>query len=442
MKEFINQFKTAIKTAIRMFLKLSLAKKIIFFAILGILLWFGIPRLVTSGNNQPRYQTALAEIGTLVSSVTVSGTVASTNNVSVTTQASGIVENIYVKDGDFIEIGKPIAKLKLDQSSQQKQVSAWSSYLSAQNSLNTARAKMNSLQSALFKANQTFINDKGISNPNDAQKADPKYIQENADWLQAEADYKNQSGVISQTQSSLSSAWLSYQQTSDTITAPISGTVSDLTLNVGGVITSTGETSGSTGTNGTNASSSNKVATIKTEGKPSINVNLTEIDVSKVKVGNKATITLDAFAGKTFTGKVISIDTAGSVSSGVTTYPTRIEIDTDFQNFYPNMSATASIITNTKDNILLVPMSSVQIQGDQSNVRVLRNGVVQTLEVETGESSDTEIEIVSGLKEGDEVITGTLGNSASFNQQRTNASPFGTFRTGSFGGSGGMRMQR
>lgn len=440
MKKFINRFKTSIQIVIKVFLNLSLTKKIVLFAVLGVLLWFGIPKLTTSGNNQPRYQTALVEIGTLVSSVTVSGTVASTNNVSITTQTSGIVEDVYVKDGDFIESGKPIAKIKLDQSSQQKQTAAWSSYLTAKNTLNTAQAKMNSLQSALFKANQTFINDKGVSNPNDAQKADPKYIQENADWLQAEADYKNQSGVISQAQSALSSSWLSYQQLSDTITAPISGTVSDLTLNTGGVITSSAGSS-STSTSGTSSTSSNKVAIIKTDGKPSINVNLTEIDVPKVKVGNKATITLDAMPGKTFTGKVISIDTSGNISSGVTTYPTRIEIDTNFQNFYPNMSATASIITNTKDSVLLVPLSSVQTQGDQSVVRVLKNGIEEQVLVKTGESSDAEIEIVSGLKEGDEIITGTLGNSASFNQQRTNASPFGTFRTGSFGGSG-MRMQR
>ncbi|MDO8751951.1 MAG: efflux RND transporter periplasmic adaptor subunit, partial [Candidatus Wolfebacteria bacterium] len=336
-----------------------------------------------------------------------------------------------------------------DVSSQQKQAAAWASYLSAQNSLKSTQAKINSLQSALFKANQAFMNDKGaIQNPSEADKSDPKYIEENAEWLQAEADYKNQEGVINQAKASLNSSWLSYIQLSSTVTAPIAGKVSGLTLTPGLPITSNqaASTTSTTSSNGSGSSGSGQnVGTIIAEqGSLQAAVNLTELDVVKVKPGQKVTLKLDALPDKTFTGKVSTVNTNGSVSSGVTTYPTTITFDTTADNIYPNMGVNTTIITDIKDNVILVPSAAVQTTSGQSTVRVMRNGQITQVPVEIGNSNDTQTEIISGINEGDVVITGNTAPVGTSSQGATSpfgGGGFGGFRTGSgaAGAGGGQR---
>lgn len=426
-----------------LFLGLSLVKKLIIIAIIIGIGWFSIPRILGSQTQEPQYQTAQAEKGTLITSVSASGTISQGSSASIVTQATGTVQEVYVADGDTVTAGQNLAVLTLDINSQQRQAAAWSSYLSAQNSLKSAEAKMNSLQSALFKANQAFMTDKGaIQNPSDADKADPQYIIENAEWLQAEADYKNQQGVINQAKASLNSSWLAYIQLSSTITAPIAGTVSGLTLTPGLPITSnqtSTSTSSTNGTNGTGGSGSGQsVGTIIAEQSSlQATVNLTEIDVAKVKPGQKVTLTLDALPDKTFTGKVSTVNTNGSVASGVTTYPTTITFDTSVDTIYPNMGVNATIITDIKDNVILVPSSAVQTTNGQSVIRVMRNGQITQVPVEIGSSNDTQTEIISGVNVGDEVITGSTTPGGTGSQGGT--SPFGG---GGFGGRGGGAVIR
>ncbi len=427
--EFIARLRGKVGSILRWFWHLSLFKKLAIISVLLIIGWFGYPRVFGQKNNQPQYQTAQAERGTFILSVTASGTISSSNTVSITTSATGIVSTVYVQNGDTVAEGQKIADITLDQDSQQRQTAAWASYLASQNTLNSAKAKMNSLQSALFKANQAFVTDRGISNPSDAQKADPKYIEENAEWLQAEADYNNQAGVISQAEAALSSAWLSYQQTSASIKAPTAGTITNFTLSPGVSITDSNDQGSSTTSNTTTASSQTVGAITIPGGRIQASVNLSEIDVVTVKSGQKVTLTLDAFPDKTFTGKVASIDTNGSVSSGVTTYPATITLDSGLPNIYPNMAVSVKIITSIKNDVLLVPSGAVQTQNGQSSVRVMKNGAVQDVIVETGEANDTQVEIVSGLSEGDTVIAGQTGGGTN---QQGSGSPFS-----GFGGRGG-----
>lgn len=421
------------------FLGLSLLKKVIAIVVVLAIVWFGILPLFKTKNTTPQYETTTVEKSTLISAVTASGSVSSSNNTSVTTQLTGVVGSVYVKNGDTVTAGQTLMTITPDQASAQKQSAAYASYLSAQNNVNSASANLYSLQSSLFVANQKFINDKGIQNPTDQDKADPVYIEENATWLAAEAAYKNQQNVIAAAQASLNSASLSYAQISSNVTAPISGTVSGLSASAGTVITSSSSSSSDSSSNSTNT-----VGTIHTSGNPIVSVSLSEIDVPNVQIGDKATVTFDAFSGKTFTGKVSSIDTTGSVSSGVTSYPATILLDTEVPNLLANMSASVSIITQVKDDVLAVPTSAIQISNDESSVRVLKNGQIQSVTVTTGITTDTETEITSGLNEGDTVITSTLSNATS-GTGSTSTSPFGgnlRFGGAAGGGFGGSTTRR
>ena len=183
----------------------------------------------------------------------------------------------------------------------------------------------------------------------------------------------------------------------------------------------------------------NKIANIKTDALPTLSINLTEIDVPKIKIGDKATITFDAFSDKTFTGKVISIDTVGSVSSGVTNYPTVILLDTKSNTILPNMGVSANIITDTKDDVLLVSSSAVKTDDNGNNyVQILKNGKPINQNIEVGLSSDSQTEIISGLIEGETIITSTTQATSTSTQQTQ--SVFGGF--GNRGGAGGnIRIQ-
>lgn len=405
------------------FLKHSLTKKFAIVAIILLIGGFAATKLFAQ-DAKPQYQTATVERGTLVSSVTSSGTITSGSNAAITTQATGIVNEVLASNGDTVQQGQTIATLTLDQTSLQKQAAAYATYLAAQNTLNAAKAKMNSLQSALFTANQKFVNGAGTQNP---ITDDPTYIIQRADWLQAEADYNNQKNVIAQAEAALSSASLSYAQTSATITAPIAGTVANLSITPGLPLTSTANSSSST----TTPSSQTIGNVLLKDASLTATVNLTEIDVTKVKGGQKVTLTLDAFPGKTFTGKVSAINTNGSISSGVTTYPTTITFDTSPDTIYPNMAVNATIITNVVNDVLLIPSSAVQTQNEQTTVRVLKNGKPEEVVVETGATSDTQTAITSGLQEGDTVITGTVTPQ---NKGAQSTSVFG----GGFGGNRGF----
>jgi len=388
-------------------------KKIAGFVAILIITFLGF-KIFGKKQAKVQYQTTKVEKGTIISSVSASGQVLTANIINVTSNASGLVKKVYVKDGDRVTSGQKILELVLDTDSKQRSSSAYSAYLSAKNSLDSAVATLWTLDSAMWAANRTFINDavaRGLLT------YDPTYIQENDNWLAAEAKYKNQKNVVAQSQTAVNNAWQAYQLVSPTVTAPMSGIVTNLTYTEGMSLGGTEDTS-------------LRIAIIRAEGNPLATFNLSEIDVAKVEVGQKATIKLDSLTDKVFTGKVATVDRVGSVTSGVTSYPVVIKFDTEASEVLANMSATANIILESKDDVLLVPSSAIKVQGEQNTVRVLKNKKEQTVVVETGLASDTQTEIVSGLSEGDEVITGTISTTTT--RQGTSV----------FGGMGGFGVTR
>ncbi len=395
---------------------------IIFALVLVFVAW----RVFFPSQKQPTYETTQVEKGTLVSSLAESGQVLSANRTSTTTQASGVIIEIDVQNGQTVIAGQKIAVISLDQVGLQRQSQAWSSYLTAKNTLDGANANLHSLQSKMFVANQTFVKDKGTINP---VTDDPKYIEENADWLAAEAAYKNQQNVINQAQASVTSNWYAYQAYSPVITAPVDGIITDLVITEGMQIGS-----GTISTTTTSSSTPSQfIATIKTKGAPIITVNLSETDVVKISAGQKATVTFDALSNKTFTGRILGINTSGVVQSGVTTYPANIILDLSDDVIFPNMSANATIITKVKHDVLLVSTQAVQTVNGRSTVRILKNGNVTSVPVEIGDASDTQIEILSGINEGDTVISSIISQQAA----GLGTSPFSSnFRFGGFGGGG------
>src|SRR5581483_6018335 len=180
---------------------------------------FIVTRIARKSDN-PIYQTAVAERGTLIDSVTASGTVIATNNIDVTTSANGQISKVYVKEGDTVKKGQKLFEITLDAQGTQKLAQAYAALLAAQNALNSAKANYYNLQSAAFSANQKFINDAVARN---LSTDDPTYIQENDEWLAAEANFNNAQNAINAAQANLTTASLAYNQASSTVVAPATG---------------------------------------------------------------------------------------------------------------------------------------------------------------------------------------------------------------------------
>ena len=137
-------------------------------------------------------------------------------------------------------------------------------------------------------------------------------------------------------------------------------------------------------------------------------ISLNEVDVAGVKIGNKASLTFDALPDVKLSGEVAEIDTLGTVNQGVVTYNVKVIFETDDGRIKTGMSASADIIVNTKAGALLAPNSAVKSGGDKKYVEVLSGGEPRRINVETGLASEELTEILSGINEGDEIITRTI----------------------------------
>lgn len=171
-------------------------------------------------------------------------------------------------------------------------------------------------------------------------------------------------------------------------------------------------------------------------------ISLNEVDVAKIKVGQKVNMTFDAIDGLNMTGKVAQIDTIGTVAQGVVNYTVKIAFDTEDSQIKPGMSVNSSIITDVKQDVLMAPNSSVKTQGTNHYVEILdqtspapnsASDVISPNQptrksVEIGIADDSNTEITSGLNEGDKIISKTNSPTAA---KTTNTAP------SLFGGGGG-----
>lgn len=368
--------------------------------------------------NKMQYQTSTVQKGTIVSTVSASGTALTTSILSINTNASGFVKKVYVKDGDKVIAGQKIAEITLDQTGLEKNASSYASYINALNGVNSAN---NSYRSAQASAEKVLDDVKGHDSDETLTQKESR--------TKAEVTRDNAYDGLRSAQASLSSASLSYRASSPTIITPFSGIVDGVALVEGMVLENTSSSTTST-SNGV------RVAVVKNNSNPIVSVTLSEIDVLKVKVGQKATVIFDSLTDKTFTGVVATVDRVGTVASNVTSYKVNIKLDSGSDLILPNMAATANIILETKTDVLIVPASSITTQNGQVVVKTLKNGVEVDVPVTTGISSDLDIEIVSGITEGEKVITGTTTTPASSGTQTRSV-----FSTGGFGG-GATRIGR
>lgn len=140
-----------------------------------------------------------------------------------------------------------------------------------------------------------------------------------------------------------------------------------------------------------------------------VEANVPESDIAKVSKGNECLITLDAFPEVEFSGNIFEIDPAPSVIGGVVYYKVKSTIGNHqdlINKMKVGMTANLDIITAQKKNIISIPQRAIFYKDGKKFVRVLENGILKEKEVKTGiRGSGGEIEIISGLKEGESLVT-------------------------------------
>lgn len=163
-----------------------------------------------------------------------------------------------------------------------------------------------------------------------------------------------------------------------------------------------------------------------------IAVQVVEIDINHIKLGQSAEIIFDAIPNKTYTGKVIKADLAGTESQNSVNFTVTVELSDADALVKPGMAANVTIITNKVDNALLVPSTSIFTDDNgQEYVYLVQNGATTKVNVTVGAASDSTTQITSNsLKQGDTIVL-------SFASSTTGGNGFGLFG----GGGGGVRVR-
>ena len=211
-------------------------------------------------------------------------------------------------------------------------------------------------------------------------------------------------------------------------------------------------------TKGETASSSTTIASLITK-QTSARITLNEIDAVKVKMGQKAILTFDALPETEFEGEVTEIGASGDYSEGVVSYVVKISPTKLDEQIKPGMTVSATIITDTKENVLLIPNSGLKSQAGinfvelaSENLPLLlpsntdRNQTITVLNsapvrqyVEVGSTNDEFTEVIFGLKEGDIIVVNVMNQTANANNTQTG----GGFRFFGAPASGGnVRINR
>ena len=136
-----------------------------------------------------------------------------------------------------------------------------------------------------------------------------------------------------------------------------------------------------------------------------VDVQVSEVDINTLSIGQTAALTFDAILGKEYHGEIVEVGQAGDNVQGVVNFTVTIELTDADELVKPGMTAAVNIVVQEVKDVVLVPNRAVRLVDAERVVFVLVNGIPQQVKVELGSSSDTMSVLISGdLKEGDEII--------------------------------------
>ncbi|MEU4246051.1 biotin/lipoyl-binding protein [Amycolatopsis sp. NPDC026612] len=365
---------------------------------------------------------------TVTETISAAGTLASSYTGAANFSSAGKVTSIDVKVGDVVSAGQKLATIDSTQAAKQLQV-AKANLAVAQDNLDTAETAEDTPATSQNSQN-------GQNAQNSAQSAANNVTSAQAKLDQAQLDVQTAQQALDNT----------------TLYAPGAGTVTAVNGSVGqqsssGSAASSQSSSGS-GQGGQGSSSNSSSASSSSSSSSSsgfititnlsglvVNTSVAEIDVSKVKAGQNATVTLNALPDKPIQATVSSVNLTPTTSGSVVSYGAQLALTSPPDGLRPGQSASVVITVAEAQNALSVPAAAVQTVGSTNVVTVQENGQNVSRQVQVGLRGESTVQITSGLTEGENVVlTATAATGSTGGTNRTG----GTGGTGGLGGTGGF----
>ncbi|MHC1762568.1 MAG: efflux RND transporter periplasmic adaptor subunit [Negativicutes bacterium] len=323
-------------------------------------------------NNAPLSQNVTVAVGRgdVQATISATGTISAVNTVEISSRVTGLITEVRVQENDKVKAGQVL--LVLDDTTLQAQVAQYKAQL---DNYTTTYERSNRLTSAGGQSVQQLDTDR-------------------TNWKVAQSTYNN---YVAQLQYYV-------------ITSPIDGMVI-------GKPTPAGQTVAQ------GISSPQVIMYVADMSKMQIKVLVDETDIGRVKLGQTVSFTVDTYTDKTFTGKVTTISRSATTSSNVVYYPVYVDVDSSDGLLFPTMTARTTIHVGESKNVLIAPASAVKEEKGKKYVQVMSNGKIQNITVETGLSDDENVEIVSGLNAGDQVVLPGAAPSSTTNKQNQGPPP-------------------
>ncbi|WP_328613532.1 HlyD family efflux transporter periplasmic adaptor subunit [Amycolatopsis sp. NBC_00355] len=388
---------------------------------------FGIYQAFTSASNTAQAQSRSTQVrrATVSETISAAGTLASSYTGAANFTTAGKVTSIDVKVGDVVSAGQKLATVDSTQAAKQLQV-AKANLSVAQDSLDSAEDAEDTPATSQNGQN---------SSQNSAQAAANSVTSAQAKLDQAELD-------VQTAQTALDNTSL-YAPGAGTVTA-VNGTVGQQSSSGGSASssqTSTSSGSGQGGQGSSNSSASTSSSSSSSTGFITItnmtglvvNTSVAEIDVSKVKAGQKATVTLNALPDKPIQATVSSINLTPTTSGSVVSYGAQLALTSPPDGLRPGQSASVVITVAEAQNALSVPAAAVTTAGNTNIVTVQENGQNVPRQVQIGIRGESTVQITSGLTEGENVVLTATAATGTGGTGRTGT---GTGGTGGFPGAG------
>ena len=347
---------------------------------------------------QMKYKTAEIHRGSIVNTVTATGTIEPIVQVEVGTQVSGIINHIYVDYNSVVKKGEVIAELDKT---------------TLEADLASSSATLQSNKTEYEYQEKNFLRIKGLHE---------KKMVSDTDYETAEYQYNKAKSSYEKSQSDITKARQNLEYA--TIYSPIDGVVIDRAVEEGRTVAA----SFNTPTLFTIANDLRQMRVI---------ADVDEADIGGVVEGQQATFTVDAFPEDVFKGSVTQVRLQPTTESNVVTYEVVVDAPNPDLKLKPGLTANLTIYTMQKDSVLLVPLKALRFLpenapepvADSANprARVLWTQAPQGLQpvnVTTGDNDGIFAEITGDIKEGDKVVTGVDIGVASISDGQGEANPF------------------
>jgi len=370
--------------------------------------WFG------SNANLKEVEITKIEPLSIIETVSATGKIQPEVEVKLSSEVSGEIIDLPIMEGQMVEKGDLLVRINPD---------------IYQSSLQRSRAGLSNVKAGYAQSEASLK--EATSNFERNKKLFEKGVISKAEWDKIVASYEVAQASKNAAYYSMQSASASVTEATDnlartTIYAPMRGTISKLDVELGERVVGTQQMAGT------------EIMRVANLANMEVEVDVNENDIVKVSVGDSTVVEVDAYLKREFKGIVTEISNSaieGLTADQVTNFKVKVRIlESSYQDllegksenyspFRPGMTATVDIITRRKDKVIGIPISAIVIKSDTSSKRTVNKPTVSSDEkfetvfvkdgnraklrvVKTGIQDDRNIEIISGLKNGETIITG------------------------------------